>query len=79
MGAAKRRLAVFHAARAIAAVQAPQMARLSFVSLGLRRNEVTGLVFENMDTTDEDNKWWHILYLDQHTGNKGDFDTLTGG
>ena len=71
----KRRLALFHASRAIACALNPQATPLKFVSLAIRKKNVTGLVFDLMDATDEDLRWWDILYLDRMS-TEGDFSLL---
>jgi cell division protease FtsH len=78
-GISKQRLALFHASRAIACALTPDATPLKFVSLGVRRKKVTGLVFDLLDVTDEELKWWDILYLDRMAHNPqvgGDFSAF---
>jgi len=71
----KRRLALFHAARAIACVLTPNATRLKFVSIAVRKKDVTGLVFDLLDATDEELRWWDVLYLDR-ISSEGDFSVF---
>ncbi|QDZ21387.1 ATP-dependent zinc metalloprotease FtsH [Chloropicon primus] len=73
----KERLAMFHAARAIASALTPGGSTLKFVSLALRKKEVTGLVFEDLDETDEELGWWRLLYLERGVPEGG--KTAEGG
>ena len=66
---AKEKLALFHASRAIACcINSDLRGQLKFVSLGIRKKKVTGLVFEGLDVTDEELRWWDILQMSNSGG-----------